>query len=453
MNCSLGTYYGERWPLLTTPSTQDLPIAATLFTTRTIVLVGRYEQGLGKVMRVVTRTLFTLCLLTFGTLVAAEQPLQLFASPAPPYQYGAGGEIRGSTVEALQCALRESPWRPRIQMVPQRRAIHSLEKGIIDGYLGIAPSAELDKHAVISAPLALEKWYLYSEQPAETLIGLRLGAIAGSNEAMWLERRGYNVAMQVATLEQLVALIDRQRIDGLVVDSRVMDAYLEQREAFRPAPGLSAQFIRFAPLGLYLGNNFVNAHPDFLPRLNALLDDCVTSGFQLDEKEAGEVLKQAHSLFASMQHQIDLKTALLSANNGYTLAEILMIDLLWQQASLKNPTDEALAIAANPTSLALEHWQANQNGRVTELMLIDHQGALVAMSRLTSDFWQGDEPKFHEVVAAVDEGLFLSPVRLDASSRHFQVIASKSIFDPHTGELIGVVAIGLDIEKALSGLD
>lgn len=404
-------------------------------------------------MRGVTRTFFILYLLAVGTSAAAEQPLQLFASPAPPYQYGAGNEIRGSTVEALQCALRESPWRPRIQMVPQRRAIHSLEKGIVDGYLGIAPSAELNKHAVISAPLALEKWYLYAEQPVESLEGLRLGAIAGSNEAMWLERKGHEVSMQVATLEQLVALIDRRRIDGLVVDSRVMDAYLEQQEALEPTPGLSAQFIRFAPLGLYLGNNFVNAHPDFLTRLNARLDDCVTSGFQLDEKEAGEVLKQAHSLFADLQQKINLEAALHSARNDYTLAEILMIDQLWQQASVKNPSEEALAIAANPTSLALEHWQANHNGRITEMMLIDHQGALVAMSRLTSDFWQGDEPKFHEVVATVAEGLFLSPVRFDASSRQFQVIASKSIFDGHTGELIGVVAIGLDIEKALSGLD
>ncbi|BES72907.1 hypothetical protein RE428_39250 [Marinobacter nanhaiticus D15-8W] len=403
-------------------------------------------------MRVVTRTFFTLYLLAFGSSVAAEQPLQLFASPAPPYQYGADGEIRGSTVDALRCALSETPWRPHIQMVPQRRASHSLQKGVIDGYLGIAPSAELNKHAVISAPLALEKWYLYSEQPVESLDGLRLGAIAGSNEAMWLERRGYDVTMQVATLEQLVALIDRQRIDGLVVDSRVMEAYLEQQEAFQPAPGLDAQFIRFAPLGLYLGNNFVNVHPDFLARLNARLDDCVTSGFQLDEKEAGEVLKQARALFANLQQQVNLEAALRSARNDYTLAEILMIDQLWQQASVKNPTDEALAITANPTSLALEHWQASHNGRITELMLIDHQGALVAMSRLTSDFWQGDESKFREVVANVDKGLFLSPVRFDASSRHFQVIASKSIFDDRSGELIGVVAIGLDIEKALSGL-
>ncbi|WP_148864094.1 transporter substrate-binding domain-containing protein [Marinobacter fonticola] len=403
-------------------------------------------------MRLDVRTACSLGLLLFAHWAVADQPLELFASPAPPYQYAAGGTVQGSTVEALQCALKDSPWRPRIHMVPQRRAIHSLERGTIDGYLGMAASDELDRHAVISAPLALEKWYLYSKKPVSSLSDIRIGSVAGSNEATWLQRQGYQAAMQVSSLDQLVALVERGRIDGLVIDQRVMDAYFESDEKLQPAPDLTMQFVRFAPLGLYLGNNFVNAHPGFLHTFNTRLDSCVTSGFQLESHELSELHRQTNNLLKSLQQHVDLEDALNRSDNSYTLAEILMIDQLWQHSLTNKPTEEAITIAARPASHALKKWQAKHEGRISEMMLMDDQGALVAISQHTSDFWQGDEPKFREVVAQVGDELFIGPVRFDASSQRFQVTASKAIFDDRSGELIGAIAVGVDIEKALSGL-
>ena len=83
-------------------------------------------------------------------------------------------------------------------------------------------------------------------------------------------------------------------------------------------------------------------------------------------------------------------------------------------------------------------------------------GTLVAMSQLTSDYWQGDEPKFNAVVSNIRSGLpgleamYLSAIRYDASTSRFQVTVSAPV-GPITNKLPkGVISLGLDIEEALA---
>jgi len=66
-------------------------------------------------------------------------------------------------------------------------------------------------------------------------------------------------------------------------------------------------------------------------------------------------------------------------------------------------------------------------------------------------YWQGDEAKFQE--AAAGEPLYLSPIRYDASTQRFQVIASTPIRARSTGAFEGILVIGLDVEEALSRVD
>ena len=101
----------------------------------------------------------------------------------------------------------------------------------------------------------------------------------------------------------------------------------------------------------------------------------------------------------------------------------------------------------------MKSWKAGQSGLVTEAMITNNLGSLVAMSRLTSDFWQGDEAKFQNIANGDDEALYLSPIRYDASTQRFQVMASTRIRSEATGEFEGILAIGLDVEEALSRLD
>ncbi|WP_203143089.1 transporter substrate-binding domain-containing protein [Marinobacter mangrovi] len=387
-----------------------------------------------------------------ATSALATQPLQIYAPEAAPYQYEMAGEVHGTTVEALRCALNETSWRPEVHIVPQRRGIHSLRTGVIDGYMAITPSDDIDQFATLSAPLALEKWYLYSREPV-SLSKARLGAIAGSNESIWLHKKGLTPRMQVSSLGQLVALIERDRIDAMVVDQRVMERYLKDARDNRSAPRvqLQRQFIRFAPLGLYVGKNFLAAHPRFLARFNDNLDDCVSSGFQLEDSERQLIQRQSTTLLDQAISELAIQDTLSNPPPPSTLADILMIDELWQASTADAPSEEAQHVLERPLSKALRQWQEQQHGRVTETMVMDAQGSLVASSQMTSDYWQGDEDKFRVVAADPGDGFYIGPVRYDASAQHFQVIASRALHDPRSGELIGAVALGIDIEKALSG--
>jgi hypothetical protein len=84
-------------------------------------------------------------------------------------------------------------------------------------------------------------------------------------------------------------------------------------------------------------------------------------------------------------------------------------------------------------------------------MLTNSIGTLVAMSRLTSDFWQGDEPKFERHIRSDTRNLYVSPIRYDASTTRFQVTVSMPVIVEGQWLPAGVLVIGLDVEQALKG--
>ncbi len=82
------------------------------------------------------------------------------------------------------------------------------------------------------------------------------------------------------------------------------------------------------------------------------------------------------------------------------------------------------------------------------------------MSQLSSDYWQGDEPKFQEIVTEVGlraerkADLWISPIRYDASTRQFQITVSVPVplQEPNNG-VEGVLSLGLAIEETLHNFE
>ena len=69
------------------------------------------------------------------------------------------------------------------------------------------------------------------------------------------------------------------------------------------------------------------------------------------------------------------------------------------------------------------------------------------MSKLTSDYWQGDEDKFNKVFTHLDDYYF-NTVECDASAHHFQEQLSIPVFNKNYNH-IGVLILGIDVEKML----
>jgi hypothetical protein len=125
--------------------------------------------------------------------------------------------------------------------------------------------------------------------------------------------------------------------------------------------------------------------------------------------------------------------------------DILALDGQWRAEVGK---DSALikAVVENSTSALLRDYVVASEGKITEVILMDAQGLNVAVSDVTSDYWQGDEEK-HQLTFGTGPGaIHVSEVELDESTQSYQAQVSFTIVDPATGAGIGAATIGLNAE-------
>lgn len=397
--------------------------------------------------------LFILVLLAcqIGT-TASARTLSLYTFHSPPYQVSpdlvteSGQSPFGSTVETVRCVARLMDWETQIRTVPQNRAIHGLQNHVIDGYFAVNESDLLNRFALPTAPVALEKWYFYSLKPIEDFTNARIAAIAGSNEAIWLEQSNYSTAMTVSYPEQLLALLHRNRVDAVLMDQRVME--LQYKNGHDPN-ALYGQFVRFAPLSLYVTLPFATTNPNFLNEFNGHISECLTGGFELSQQELSSLSMTAQGLMDDIADTYDLPGRLSRLGPPPTMEEVLELDQRWQALAPNRASDKAAEILRSQLSGKLAQWQYERHGMVTEIIVMDTKGTNVALSVLTSDYWQGDERKFETIDGTTSNRLYLGQVRFDPSAQAFQVFASMPIYDPGTGKFVGALAVGLNIEKAL----
>ncbi len=85
----------------------------------------------------------------------------------------------------------------------------------------------------------------------------------------------------------------------------------------------------------------------------------------------------------------------------------------------------------------------------SEIFVMDNQGANVAMSDKTSDYWQGDEAKFKNSYADGQGGLDIGDVKFDDSSQAYLVQVSVPVKDGDA--VIGAVTFGIDVDKLAEG--
>jgi hypothetical protein len=80
-----------------------------------------------------------------------------------------------------------------------------------------------------------------------------------------------------------------------------------------------------------------------------------------------------------------------------------------------------------------------------EIFLMDNQGANVAMTNKTSDYWQGDEAKFTNAYKAGAGGVDISKVKFDKSSQAYLVQVSVPVMDG--GKAIGAISVGINLDE------
>lgn len=138
-----------------------------------------------------------------------------------------------------------------------------------------------------------------------------------------------------------------------------------------------------------------------------------------------------------------------AAHADLAQGEIDALDLTWRAEAKAGGGALVDDLMSRPVSRWLADRQLDSAGFITEAFVMDDKGLNVAQSAVTSDYWQGDEAKWQETYAAEDGGLHISEVEFDDSTGFYQTQASMPILDPETGEKIGAVTFGINVQRLM----
>ncbi len=320
----------------------------------------------------------------------------------------------------------------------------------IDGYFTAMPNDEMNDFAQLSAPLFLENWYWFWHQRhagPDSKEPIRYGAILGSHQADWLAQHEHKPDVEVNDLAQLVQLLNIGRIDMLLAD---LDDFNEVARRLKiDSTEFHQRFFRYVPLGVYFAHKALQQRPGFIAQFNAATHLCASAPFALSTAEQQLILSK---LLADVQQlaRLPLLRQRLQQQNQpeVDLSAMLLLDSQWQQQLLASPDDSLAAkMLSSAASEVLQQWQTQYAELVTEVILMDQHGANAAISRVTTDYWQGDEMPFLGIFEQ-QAAYFIDVVEYDQSTRRFQVKLSVPVSDGQRH--LGVLSVGIDVERALA---
>jgi hypothetical protein len=161
------------------------------------------------------------------------------------------------------------------------------------------------------------------------------------------------------------------------------------------------------------------------------------------EKAPQKVVDLAYGKLANLGTDPVIVNAVKAQNaKGQTLAQIQKMDGTW-----KGTPGVADYMKAMMDSDCGKHLAQIQGGApfYAEIFVMDNQGANVAMTDKTSDYWQGDEAKFKNSYKGGKGEVFVDEVEFDDSTQAYLVQVSVPVLDG--AKAIGAITIGIDVDK------
>lgn len=131
---------------------------------------------------------------------------------------------------------------------------------------------------------------------------------------------------------------------------------------------------------------------------------------------------------------------------GLSQGDIDNMDKDWRSQTDASSKPMIDAVLGNALSSYLREQKESAQGLVTEVFVMDNRGLNVGQSDVTSDYWQGDEAKWQKTYSAGADAIFVDEVEMDESTQTFQSQVSMSIVDPATGEVIGAITVGINVD-------
>ena len=128
-------------------------------------------------------------------------------------------------------------------------------------------------------------------------------------------------------------------------------------------------------------------------------------------------------------------------NSGLTIESIKLRDTEWRATD--GLDDQMKAIMKSSAATRLLELEKTQP-YFFEVFLMDNQGANVAMTNKTSDYWQGDEAKWQESFKGGVGAVHVGDIEFDESAQDYLVQISVPVME--AGKAIGAITIGVNLD-------
>ena len=161
-------------------------------------------------------------------------------------------------------------------------------------------------------------------------------------------------------------------------------------------------------------------------------------------EEAPQKIKDlAQNQLAAVGKEAVIVEAVKAENaKGKTPEQIKAMDAKWMATPGVGP--EMKALMESTCGKFLGDLQKS-SPYLLEIFVMDNQGANVAMTDKTSDYWQGDEAKFQKSFNGGSGAVFVDEVKFDESSQAYLVQVSVPVMDGD--KAIGAITFGIDVDK------
>ena len=161
------------------------------------------------------------------------------------------------------------------------------------------------------------------------------------------------------------------------------------------------------------------------------------------EKASQGIVNLANSTLAKYGTDPIIVGAVKAENaKGKTLDQIKELDKKWM--GTPGIADYMKALMDNECGKHLRKIQASAP-YYAEIFVMDNQGANVAMSDKTTDYWQGDEDKFIKSYSGGKGAVFIDDVKFDNSAQVYLVQVSVPVKEGD--KVIGAITFGINVDK------
>ena len=143
---------------------------------------------------------------------------------------------------------------------------------------------------------------------------------------------------------------------------------------------------------------------------------------------------------------VDAVKAQNAQNAGLAQADIDALDKKWRAETEGSSKEMIDGVLGNALSQFLKAKQQEAGGLITEVFVMDNKGLNVGQSDVTSDYWQGDEDKCAKTYGAGPDAIFIDGAEKDESTQMLQSQGSIAIKDPASGEAIGAITVGINLD-------